>query len=690
MKPHFYLTIALLAQVNLCYPQWIQTDGPYGSTNVSAIIGHDSLLLTATNCGYFSKNQLADRWTFNSTFNFSCYTKKGDSLFAGSMYGGIQLIDLNNPDNPPVTINPIPAKTLANSDSCLYLGNETQGFLKSANYGSTWNSYNTGLPTDTLWNPWIGTYYQTNVTAIEVLNNYIFCGTKKGVYRNSTNLSNWTGVNSGLSLSVVTFVKAFNDTLYTAISNSLFRSADYGNSWNLVYTAPSNISTILAYNFGMYIGTTGDGVYYSSDNCVHWSSLNMGLTDLKINVLANYDSTLLCGTNAAGFFYFQSSQWHKNEQGMICSSIRSMAVTNNNVISNDESKVYKLNLNGNWIDISPVVTYELFGSLASMHDTIFLSVEHDTPSWPYDNPFIVFSSDNGITWNNLFTPVPFARDDPYRIYSENGRLYAYEDEKMCHTDNLGISWTDISLPSQYCNMFNDFIINNAIPYAAACGNGQLVMLDNTQNWVLSNNGLPADREPIALANCDSALFAYISVHGMYVSFDNGNSWTYANNGLVTNYSIRDFASRGTDLFVTTDFGVFATNDFGQHWAAINDGLKNLNVSSIKFLNDTLYVGTYGNGIWKLSIADIHLNIQEYQQSNNSLMIYPNPASDYIHVSANSKKANFKIIDMLGKEILSGKVNSGGEINISEVRCGLYTIFVQLDKEVQTTKLIINR
>lgn len=686
MKTQFILTIALLAQVNFCYPQWIQTDGPYGSTNVLAIVEHDSLLLTSTNCGYFSKNQLADRWRFNSTFSFSCYTKKGDSLFAGSMYGGIQLIDLINPDNPPVTINPIPAKTLANSDSCLYLGNETQGFLKSGDNGSTWNSYNIGLPTDTLWNPWIGTYYQTNVTAIEVSDNYIFCGTKKGVFRNSTNLTNWIAVNSGLPLSVVTFVKEFNDTLYTAISNSLYRSADYGNSWNLVYTAPSNISTILAYNFGMYIGTTGNGVCFSSDNCINWSSLNIGLTDLKINVLANYDTTLLCGTNAEGVFYFQSGQWHKNEPGMICSSIRSMAVTNNNVISNDESKVYKLNLNGNWIDISPVVTYEMFGSLASMHDTVFLSVEYDTPSWPYDNPFIVFSSDNGISWDSLFTSVPFARDDPYWIYCKNGRLYAYEDEKMCYTDNLGLSWTDISLPSQYCNMFNDFIINNAIPFAAACGNGQLVMLDNTQNWVLSNNGLPIG-EPLALANCDSALFAY--VHGMYVSFDNGNNWAYANNGLITNYSICDFASRGTDLFVTTDFGVFATNNFGQHWFAINDGLKNLNVGSIKFLNDTLYVGTNGNGIWKLSMADIHLNVQEHQQSGNSIVIYPNPASDYIHVPANSGKANFKIIDMLGKEVISGMLNSDKEIDISGIQSGAYIVCIRFDNNIQTAKLLIN-
>ncbi|MBL7914736.1 MAG: hypothetical protein JNL49_06785, partial [Bacteroidia bacterium] len=580
MKAVLIFAIALLSQVNFCYSQWVQTDGPFGKTKIMAIVNSDSLLLTSTSCGYFSKQQLTDSWTLNATSNFSCYTKKGDSLFIGGMNGGIQLIDLNYPGDPVVDVYPMPVKTLANSDSCLYAGAEMQGFLKSDNNGNTWNAFNSGLPTDTLWNPWVGTYYQTNVTDIEVTSNYIYCGTNKGVYRNSTNLNNWISINSGLPLSLVTVIQDVNDTLYTAISNNLYRSSDFGNSWVLVFTAPSNVSTLLAHSSGIYIGTLGDGVYLSTDNCQNWASLNTGLIDLGINTLSIYDTKVLCGTSESGIFYLQNGQWYQNVAGMICSSIRSMAVTNNHVIANDEDKVYKLNFSGNWVDVSPAVTYEMFSSLASKNDTVFLSVEYDTPTWPYDNPFIVYSTDNGNSWNSLISPVPFTRDDPYRIFFEDGRLYAYEDEKMYYTDNLGLSWNDISLSAQFCNGIYGFIVNNSIPFAAACGNGQLVKLDASQNWVLSNNGLPSNKEPLAFASCDSALFSFINFHGMYVSFDNGNQWSYANNGLVTSYSISDFTSSGSNLFVTSDYGVFVTSDFGQNWVAINDGLKNINTSSI--------------------------------------------------------------------------------------------------------------
>jgi hypothetical protein len=269
-------------------------------------------------------------------------------------------------------------------------------------------------------------------------------------------------------------------------------------------------------------------------------------------------------------------------------------------------------------------------------------------------------------------------------------LYAYVDNKIYYTTNVGLSWTDISIPNQYCNNLNDFIINNSIPFAAACGSGQVVKLDVSQNWVLSNSGLAA--EPLAFARCEGALFVYLKTREMYVSFDNGVSWFYAGYGLSTNWSIRDFATKGSYLFVTSEYGVFATNDFGQHWVSMNDGLKNMNASSIKILNDTIYVGTFGNsigtegnGIWKRRLPDIYI-----PTSDESLHIYPNPASDYIHIAGTSGNAKFKISDMFGNIILSGSFNVNTKINVSGLKCGIYIVYTQFDNQVQTAKLLISR
>lgn len=695
MKTHFILTVAIIAHVNFCYSQWIQTDGPYSNTKVLSIIPCDSFILTSTDCGYFSKTLLNNFWNLNSTLTFSTYTRIGDSLFIVS--NGLKIIDLSNPNNSPTNINSNSLTTLAHSDSCLYGGSNLSGFSKSSNFGKTWSYYNTGIHADTGSIPFPPYYYiYHNVNSVEVTTNYIFCGTSKGVYRNSETLSEWTPINSGLPTSNVTLIKSFNDTLFTAIGNNLYRSVDFGNNWTLFYTSGSSITSVLKVNNQYFVGSSSNGINYSIDNGKTWNSLNTALPDLDITTISYYDSILICGTNSKGVFSFQSGQWISNKSGIVCSSIKSIATTNNGLVANDQNNVYISNNGNTWYsaNIPNIPSYPNLNSgiesVLTMGDTIFMSYKYTTPGRPFYHPYIKYTKDTCNTWDDLISNVPYIGDGPYRIYIENNRLFAYDDDKMYYTDNLGFSWTDISLLSQYCNNFNDFIINNSSPFAAACGNGQLIKLDNTQNWVLSNNGLPTEGEPTALATCDSALFAFIKGYGIYVSVDNGNNWTFANNGLVKNYAIHDFANNGSNLFVTSDLGVFLTNDFGQNWIAINIGLKNLNATAIKILNDTLYLGTYGNGIWKQSITDINVSVQDYKKSDKSLKIYPNPASNYIHVSTNSNKARFKIIDMVGNELMSGGVNSNNEINISGIQSGVYILFIQIDKNVQTTKLLINR
>ncbi len=689
MKFSFILTILVLIQFNPCYSQWSPTNGPYGNINVLAIVEHDSLVITSTDCGYFSKNQVAANWVLNNPSGFDCYTKKGNELYV-SDDNGIKRIDLTQPNNPPAEISAGSARALAHSDSCLYVASQYAGFYKYSFDGTSWSTYNSGLPSDIVWDPFSGQpLYLYIVTDIEVSENYIFCGTKKGVYRNTGQLTQWSSVNTGLPLEMVTLIEAFNDTLYTVIANTLYRSVNDGTSWSTIYTSPSNITSLEINNQVIYLATASNGIIRSLNNGVSWNSFNTGLTDLNVNVVSNYGNMLLCGTHSKGVFYLQNGQWINDQPGMICSFINSMTATTSQLISDDNNKVYKYQSNGNWNDISPTVTKDFFSHLTSSHDSVFLSVEYNTTSSPYDNPFILFSPNNGASWSNLVSPVPFAEDDPYQIYFENGKLYARENEKMAYTNNLGANWTNINLPSSFCNAFNDFIVYNSIPYAAACSNGQVIQLINNQNWAQSStNGLPYT-EPYGFASCDGALFINMA-SGMYVSFDNGNTWSHANNGLPSNQHryIYDFVNRGSELYIATPDGVFGTHDFGQNWVPMNQGLINLDVRTIEIQGDTLFAGTIGNGIWKLGLSDLNLGVNDY--SEQTVKLYPNPAADQITIENSIPNAAYQIIDLCGKEIISGHLNATNKISTSELKNGTYLVVIQTDNTISSKKLIISR
>jgi hypothetical protein len=247
----------------------------------------------------------------------------------------------------------------------------------------------------------------------------------------------------------------------------------------------------------------------------------------------------------------------------------------------------------------------------------------------------------------------------------------------------------MNLPQQYCNAFRDFLVYKGIPFATTCG-GELIRRNNTGQWVLSNNGLPAVRGAQGLAYCDDAMFTWVPYNGMYASVDMGHTWSFAGAGLNgEGFGFRDFAAAGRELYVVTGPGVVGTKDYGQNWYACNTGLKNLNVSSLLFLNDTLYAGTYGNGVWKRAVNDISLGINEVETSRETIRVYPNPASDYIVIDCSPEIEEVVITDPVGRVVYSGKPSSK-ILNISYIPAGMYILLVRSGAGTAYSGIIINR
>lgn len=61
---------------------------------------------------------------------------------------------------------------------------------------------------------------------------------------------------------------------------------------------------------------------------------------------------------------------------------------------------------------------------------------------------------------------------------------------------------------------------------------------------------------------------------------------------------------------------------------------------------------------------------------NSVKIYPNPASDFITISGLKNRENFRVYDVLGTEIIKGKIIDNGEIAIKNFSNGIY--FLKFD------------
>jgi photosystem II stability/assembly factor-like uncharacterized protein len=691
MKAKWIIPMLVVLSLNVnCYSQWIQTDGPYGNVSVSSIISGNSQHYAATSCGLFLTNSTTSQWKLVSDINLRVFDQRGDSIFFGN--NGIFLLRLSDENQEAVSKGLFgQIYAIKAADTCLYAGVERLGFYKSNGFSDVWTAHNQGLPTDTFDIPpkyGGGKYYVRYVHSIETYSGRLFCGTNKGVYKSGTENIVWAESSNGLPKQPVNILKAIDNKIFAVINNALWVSSDTGSSWSELFNAPSKIQSVSKFDNIYYVSTSLNGIFNSKGGLTIWNSMNSGLTDLNIRTLQQIDGNLVCGSATGGFHYWNDETWNTNNSGIICSSIYSVSVTSDAIFANDRNHVY-ISKNGNtWEDISPDVQYDFFCAVVASDDIIFLSVEYNSSSWPFDKPFILYTIDNGQTWLKL-NKVPFARDDPYQIYYDSGILYAREDELMYYTNNLGTTWHDLSLPFTFCNGFNDFIVFNGQPFALACGSSELLKLSGS-SWILSNTGLPENRNIYSLAHSSDALYAFVSYYGMYVSQDLGLSWVSATKGLTFEWGFSSFAYIDNNIFIGSPKGVNYTDNYGQNWKSLNDGLVNKNVRSIAIFNDTLFAGTARNGIWKHDLKSIHLSSME-SQSNEELIIYPNPATYSIAVRLPlALFGEVQIFDMMGRKIFSKPVESSESIDVSGLPNGAYILGVTVMKKVITKKLIISR
>ena len=78
-------------------------------------------------------------------------------------------------------------------------------------------------------------------------------------------------------------------------------------------------------------------------------------------------------------------------------------------------------------------------------------------------------------------------------------------------------------------------------------------------------------------------------------------------------------------------------------------------------------------------------------ANNSIIIYPNPANDYIKIENNkttTENFNYKIIDVTGRIVKNDTSRFNENINIENFSDGIYTIKIETENGEKTSKKLI--
>jgi hypothetical protein len=346
-----------------------------------------------------------------------------------------------------------------------------------------------------------------------------------------------------------------------------------------------------------------------------------------------------------------------------------------------------------------------------------------------DGKGVYLSSNTGGSWTPVNTGLPSnAKVNALGISGNN--IFAGTTQGVYLSSNTGGSWSAVNT-----GLTNTWIVelvtsgNNI--FAGTYDGGVFLSSNNGGNWAPVNTGLTNDTI-YSLAVKEDTVFAGTMSGGIFKSSNNGSSWAPANTGLYYHNGINAIAISGNDIFAATEGGgVYLSSNNGSSWAPVNTGLTSTNILSLAITGDTIlaghsgevfyslnngnnwvlkngglpvnanimafaihggyiFAGAYvgfsgGDGVFKLSLSA--LGIEEMNNNESNIAVYPNPAINNITIES-LQKSTLEISNIQGQTILQQQIQQGKtDIDISRLAKGVYILRLCSNDKTEVTRIV---
>ena len=368
----------------------------------------------------------------------------------------------------------------------------------------------------------------------------IFAGTGGAGIFCSTDFGNsWIPANTGLpdfsGDGLYAAVYAQKRNMLYAGSGELYASADGGDTWHHVPTLQKRVSVtgIVTIGARVYIGTFGDGVWYSDDGD-SWMPMNEGLDNRFIREFSRIGTTLVVGTENGAFRKREGEDsWASINAGFVPKPI-DMAPIN---------KANKARLESG-----------------------------DTP-FPPQSPAVIRVDSFAAMENLLYIGV-----------------YVGENDGLFRSDDEGDSWTRIT-SKEMVHTVEALTTFGTTLYASTYGGGVFRSKDQGDSWTIVNDGLTDWTVSALLTVSEDTVFVGTQEGGVFRTTDGGNSWMETNTGL-TNTSVTELEVLGKTIYAGIGHRLVHSSDGGESWQPVEipPQLIDYHFAVLSISDAELYVG----------------------------------------------------------------------------------------------------
>lgn len=257
---------------------------------------------------------------------------------------------------------------------------------------------------------------------------------------------------------------------------------------------------------------------------------------------------------------------------------------------------------------------------------------------------------------------------------ENGGVYRSVDGgQSWFPSDYGIEWPccNYTIPS--------LAASGSAVYAGTWGGGVIRSADDGASWS-PTSAIPGDPYSIvtSLACCFRGDRVYAGGNfGVAVSQDGGDVWESIGDGLPPSW-VRGLALRGTTLYAMLDQGIYRLDPGASSWIEWNMDLPSTNgMQSIRATADALYLATHEGGVCHLDCADsawVFMNgglwddnvdaVVEVDQTlyagtmGSGLFEYDAQSATWWNISAGLWNGDIRALARRGRHVVAGTFGGG--------------------------------
>jgi photosystem II stability/assembly factor-like uncharacterized protein len=350
-----------------------------------------------------------------------------------------------------------------------------------------------------------------------------------------------------------------------------WRSTNAGQSWNktTVWSNPNGSNFIhadidlLIYDGQRIIAGTDGGIYYSTNEADSWTDITPGLgirQFYRIGAAQTEIDRVSGGSQDNGTAVLRNGNWYDwlgadgmetfiawDNDDIVYGTSQNGSLYKSINGGNSRTSIVTPGVNGNWV--TP------FEQAVGQPNLIYTARRELWKSTDGGNSWLAITDFNT---NNKADELKIAPSDNQFIY------LAYDDILHITTDG-GTSWTSSDLPGSRVNYIAVHPTNPERLLVVISGSATKVMEseDAGVTWTNLTANIPSS------VGIECALYDELNNQGVFIG---GNPGVY-----------------------------YTDSTSNVNWVNISDNLPNVRIAELEIKNQTLYVATYGRGLWKRNI-----------------------------------------------------------------------------------------